>query len=383
MNTYDLLELIGDTPEEYVLDAGGLGQQTPAKKHMGKKILLIAAIVAAMSLLMGSAITRRLIALRTEKVTLQELPSNGDAQLSGPENTTAATETTTGDRRLYEGVRIQFEKLHNVFIAVPNCYPQQIPEGYTITLVSDDAPLQDRYIKYENDAGDTIDYHVTVDNAFGIDIYGVIRKTDVKINGLPGVLYEAVGNSWVLAWVDERQGAGYLLMATEMSAADLIAMAESTAEGEPLTPTSYGRTLQALEELGDFSPGYLPEGFEEYAVMGFPLMEGSWYSYVRKWYVNREENKLIYFEYETYKFVNPPAPEDEARAASALHISDYIRLKGEIPHEEIEVDGMFGLMTDEDITWADTKKDHVFHLYSEDVSPEELLKVAQSIREKP
>ena len=75
MNTYDLLELIGDTPEEYVLDAGGLGQKTPAKKHIAKKILLIAAIVAAMSLLMGSAITR-LIALHTEKVTLQVLPSN-------------------------------------------------------------------------------------------------------------------------------------------------------------------------------------------------------------------------------------------------------------------------------------------------------------------
>ena len=150
-----------------------------------------------------------------------------------------------------------------------------------------------------------------------------------------------------------------------------------------MKPTHNDKTLQALEELGDFSPKYLPEGFEEYAVAGYPLMEGSWYSYVRKWYVNREENKLIYFEYETYKFVNPPAPEDEARTASAVHIPGYIRLKGEIPHEEIEVDGMFGLMTDEDITWADTKKDHVFHLYSKDVSSGELLKVAQSVRENP
>lgn len=381
MNTYDLLELIGDTPEEYVLDAGGLGQKTPAKKHIAKKILLIAAIVAAMSLLMGSAITR-LIALRTEKITVQ-MPPNGDEMLSGPEDTTASTETTSSIPTAYEGERITFDEIHNVFIALPNYYPQQIPEGYTITFVSNDAPLQQRVIYYENEAGHRITYWLIVGNpGTSIEIYGIEQKIGVKVNGLPGILYEQKGDMRTLAWIDEKQGYGFALRA-EDEAVDLLAMAQSTAEGEPLKPTHNDKTLQALEELGDFSPGYLPEGFEEYAVAGYPLMEGSWYSYVRKWYVNREENKLIYFEYETYKLPNGAWAGSEAKTASAAFIPGYQSSKGKIPHEEIEVDGMFGLMTDEDITWADTKKDHVFHLYSEDVFPEELLKVAQSIRENP
>ena len=382
MNTYDLLELIGDTPEEYVLDAGGLGQKTPAKKQIAKKILLIAAIVAAMSLLMGSAFTR-LIALRTEKVTLQELPSNGDAQLSGPENTTASTETTSSIPTAYEGERITFDQMHNVFIALPNYYPQQIPEGYTMTFVSNDAPLQQRVIYYENKAGHRIQYWLIVGNpGTSIEIYGIEQKIGVKVNGLPGILYEQKGDMRTLAWIDEKQGYGFALRA-EDEAVDLLAMAQSTAEGAPLKPTHNDKTLQALEELGDFSPEYLPEGFEEYAVAGYPLMEGSWYSYVRKWYVNREENKLIYFEYETYALPNGAWAGSEAKTASAAFIPGYHSSKGKIPHEEIQVDGMFGLMTDRHAAWADPEKDRVFHLYSKDVSSGELLKVAKSIRENP
>ncbi len=382
MNTYDLLELIGDTPEEYVLDAAGLGQQTPAKKHIAKKILLIAAIVAAMSLLMGSAITR-LIALRTEKITVQMPPSNGDELLSGPENTTGSTETTTSGPTAYEGERLTFDEMHNVFIALPDYYPQQIPEGYTLTFVSNDAPLQERVIYYENEAGDRITYWLIVGNpGTSIEIYGIEQKIGVKVNGLPGILYDQKGGMRTLAWIDEKQGYGFALRAEE-DAVDLLAMAESTAEGEPLKPTHNDKTLQALEELGDFSPGYLPEGFEEYAVAGYPLMEGSWYSYVRKWYVNREENKLIYFEYETYALPNGAWAGSEAKTASAAFIPGYQSSKGKIPHEEIQVDGMLGLMTDRHTAWADPEKDRVFHLYSKDVSPEELLKVAQSIREKP
>ena len=344
--------------------------------------MLIAAIVAAMSLLMGSAITR-MIALRTEKITLQVLPSKGDAQLSGPENTTAGTKTTAGDSTVYEGERITFDEMHNVFIALPNYYPQQIPEGYTMTFVSNDAPLQERVIYYENEAGDRINYWLIVGNpGTSIEIYGIEQKIGVKVNGLPGILYEQKGGVRTLAWIDEKQGYGFALRA-EDEAVDLLAMAESTAEGEPLKPTHNDKTLQALEELGDFSPEYLPEGFEEYAVAGYPLMEGSWYSYVRKWYVNREENKLIYFEYETYKLPNGAWAGDEAKTASATFIPGYQSSKGQVPHEQIQVDEMFGLMTDKHIAWADPENDRVFHLYSKDVTGDELLKVAQSVRENP
>ena len=49
MNTMDLLELIGETPEQYVLDAGGIVKwRAPAKR-----IWLIAAVIAALAILAG------------------------------------------------------------------------------------------------------------------------------------------------------------------------------------------------------------------------------------------------------------------------------------------------------------------------------------------
>lgn len=49
MNTMDLLELIGETPERYVLDAG----ETEKKRTPAKRIWLIAAVITALAILAG------------------------------------------------------------------------------------------------------------------------------------------------------------------------------------------------------------------------------------------------------------------------------------------------------------------------------------------
>ena len=49
MNTMDLLELIGQTPDKYVLDAAGLGK----KRAPAKRIWLIAAVITALAILAG------------------------------------------------------------------------------------------------------------------------------------------------------------------------------------------------------------------------------------------------------------------------------------------------------------------------------------------
>jgi len=51
----------------------------------------------------------------------------------------------------------------------------------------------------------------------------------------------------------------------------------------------------------------------------------------------------------------------------------------EIVAEDIEVSGMVGIQSVSHIAWADDTTHQAFHLYSEDVSGEELLKVAQSV----
>jgi len=136
--------------------------------------------------------------------------------------------------------------------------------------------------------------------------------------------------------------------------------------------------LKRAKELGDYLPGHLPEGFEEQGTVGSPLENGGgWYSYVRKWFVNRQENRRIYLEYETYRIVTEDgysyAP--EAACACFMHRNP----KGELEAEEIRINGMFGYRRENHIAWADPDKHVVFHLYSEDIPEEELLEVARSI----
>ena len=58
MNSNDILVLIGETPEKYVLDAMNVFNENSTAKHKLaiKRIVLIAAIIVTMILLMGSAI---------------------------------------------------------------------------------------------------------------------------------------------------------------------------------------------------------------------------------------------------------------------------------------------------------------------------------------
>lgn len=327
--------------------------------HKGiKRVWLIAAMIALMLFLMGSAIT----ALVTMKVY--------DVKVHIQSGET------------HEGEKVNFGEVHDVFIELGSWYPQEIPDGYTMTFVSEGAPYQNQNIIYENDAGDEIWYWIFVaDPASNVEIYHILNKTEVEINGQDGILYEQTGDYRRLVWIDEDRGFGFKLR-TGDTAVDLIAMAESTAEGEPLEPTLSEETQKAIQELGDFSPTYLPEGFEEQGVQASPLSSGGgWYSYVRKWYVNKAANTQIYFEYETYVIAAEDGYADDAKTVCSFRIPGCNILEGIIVGDEVEIGGMYGLAADNDIAWADPETHVVYHLYSEDVTGEELLKVAQSIIE--
>lgn len=140
-----------------------------------------------------------------------------------------------------------------------------------------------------------------------------------------------------------------------------------------------GETELVLEELGDYDPAYLPEGYEEQGIMGSPLEEGSgWYSYVRKWFVNKAENTQIYFEYETYRIPTEVGYTDNAKTICSFYIPG-VENRG----EEVKIGGLFGLATENHIAWADPESHVVYHLSSETVTGDELLKVAQSILKNP
>ena len=351
------------------------------KPRRGKGFWLIAAAVTLMTLLMGSAIAG-LIEMRVEKVNVAVY--RGETQQEEPRENGEATEKGTGSSEstaateFYEGERVVFEDVKDVFLELKPIYPQALPEGYAISFVSDGAPYQEQSIVYENGTGGEIRYLIFIgDSASIVEIYGIENKRDVKINGQDGILYVQTGGSRTLVWVDREQGFGFTL-STGDSSVDLLAMAESTREGEYLIPTRSEATVKAVKELGDYHPQYLPEGFVEQGTMGSPLENGGgWYSYVRKWFVNREENKKIYLEYESYRIVTEEGYSYDPEAACACFM--HRNRQGEIEAEEIQVNGMFGYVRRSHIAWADPHKHVVFHLYSEDLSGEELLEVARSV----
>ncbi len=336
------------------------GKYSNTRRSAGvKRIWMVAAIIALATVLMGSAIAA-LVSLKT-----------GDVKVMDENN------------ELHEGEKVEFEEVHDVFIELGSWYPQEIPEGYTMTFVSDGAPYQKQNIIYKNDAGDEIWYTIYIaDSASDVEVYDILSKTEVIINGQEAILYEQVGDYRTLVWINEDQGFGFRLN-TDDSDVDLIAMAESTAEGEPLTPSRAEETKQAIAELSDFGPTYLPEGFEEQGVQACPLSAGGdWYSYVRKWYVNKEENTQIYFEYETYIIDTESGYTDDAKTVCSFWIPGCDILRGIIVGDEVEINGMYGIASGNHIAWADPETHRVFHLTSEDILGDDLLKVAKSIIEE-
>lgn len=373
MNGKELFEGMSFVHSKYVQEAEGqLPELQRNTVRFKKKPLLVAAIIVTAAFLMGAAINA-LVSMRVEDVIVNTPIKETQVNENGETGQVWIDE-------FHEGEKVNFDEVHDVFIELGSYYPQEIPDGYTMTFVSDGAPYQNQNIIYKNDTGNEIWYWIYIaDPASDVEIYDILNKTEVDINGQEGILYEQAGGYQTLVWINEDQGFGFKLSASDIEV-DLTAMAESTAEGEPLTPSRSEEKKIAIEELGDFSPTYLPDGFEEQGVQASPLSDGGgWYSYVRKWYVNKAENTRIYFEYETYAIDTEGGYTDDAKTVCSFFIPGYER--GIAVYEEVEVNGMFGLATGNHVVWADPTVHKVFHLTSEDIIGDELLKVAQSITE--
>lgn len=376
MNGRSLLEDCSFVHGKYVQEAEGkLPEKQKEPIRIRKKPLLIAAIIAAAACLLGAAIDA-MVSLRVEDIAMHTPILETQVQEDG---NTGQTWTDVW----HEGEKVNFDEVHDVFLELGPYYPQAIPDGYTMTFVSEGAPYQNQSIEYANGDGDTIRYTIYIaDDASSVEIYDITDKTPVLINGQNGFLYEHGNNRRTLVWSHETLGFGFALK-TGDEKVDLIAMARSVAEGEPLIPTYSEKTVQAIGELGDFKPGYLPGGFVEQGVLGSPIADGGgWYSYVRKWYVNKTENLKIYFEYESYRIITEDGYTDDAKTVCSFFIPGYDILRGIVVGDEVEINGMFGIAAETDVAWADPETKRIFHLYSNDITGAELLKVAHAITDK-
>ena len=357
MNGNDMFLGMNHVNAKFLEEAERVTQLNGRTKPTRGRLMLIAAIVAMAVFLMGSA---AVVLIRMQVEPIQSYGSDGTMQ---------------------SGARIHFGETENVFVELGVYYPREIPEGYALSFVSEGSPLKQQRISYENEAGKCIEYLMMLgDPASAVEIYDITGQKTVDVNGAEGILYTHTGGTQTLVWVHASQGYGFVLR-TDDPEVDVLAVAGSTGPGEPLQATRFDSMRKALEELGDWNPAYLPEGYGEQGVMGSPLEEGGgWYSYVRKYYVNKEENTRIYFEYETYAIDTEAGYEDTARTACSFYIPGSNILDGVVMGEETRINGMFALVTGNHIAWADPDKHIVYHLTSEDVLDEELLAVAQSIR---
>lgn len=87
-----------------------------------KRIIFIAAVVVMTGMLMGSGI----MALLNMNI--------------------ADKRTHDWNGEIHEGEEISFDESHDIFIELGPWYPHEIPEGYTMTFVSEGAPLQKQSI---------------------------------------------------------------------------------------------------------------------------------------------------------------------------------------------------------------------------------------------
>lgn len=331
------------------------------RKRRAPKIrsVLIAAVVTALLITTVYAAVNALISMRVE-----------DSKISLPD----------GEEKT--GVEVHFEDTEDVFIELEPYYPQWVPEGYEIVFVTDMAVMGRQYIDYENGEGKVITYTVMLGGeASNVEIYDIQTFEEVDINGMPGILYYQESGARCLVWIDREVGYGFKLDTNDPDA-DILSMARGSAPGEELVPTNSEWTELALAQLGDYRPEHLPEGFEEQDVLGCPIEQGGgWYSYIRRWYVNKAENTRIYFEYETYAIDTEMGYTDDARTICSFFIPGCDIDRGVIVGEEGEIGGMYALITGNHIAWADTERHVIYHLTSEDVLNDDLLKVAQSVME--
>ena len=265
---------------------------------------------------------------------------------------------------------IELEQDSDTYVGWEPVYPQAVPEGYAITFVANPA-YGEQTIRYQNAAGEVMSYTIYFRlGEWGRQFSGMGQPQQVDINGSIGYL---TGNS--LIWTDEAKGFAFALAAGED--VDLIAVAKSVGPGPELEPTDADKTKKALEELGDYRITALPSGMTEDGLMGYPLEDGGgWYSYVRRWYFNKKTNQELFFTYESY-------------VSDAACVEEVIQMNFSEECTQFQtIQGCTGGAAQDGseakVVWVQGNgaKGICFMLTSPDYSPEELLKIAESIQKQ-
>lgn len=268
---------------------------------------------------------------------------------------------------------ISLEQNQDSYVEYEPWYPLSLPDGYTLDFVSDEA-YGVQYYRYTHPDGGSMQYAMYFRlGQWGLEFSGDGDVRTVEIGENTG--YYAAGENKVY-WTDLEHGFGFVLSATED--VDVLEAARSVGLGEAQTVPLDEETRQALEQLGDYRITQLPQGMTQVDLAGLPLeQEESWYSYVRRWYADKRNNHQVYMEYSTYVT-------DPEYTVSLQDLAN--QLTGGGNPQPVTVGDCIGALAETEsgatLAWVqgELAGGLGFTLYSDDLSGEELLTLAQSVK---
>ena len=146
---------------------------------------------------------------------------------------------------------------------------------------------------------------------------------------------------------------------------DLLRVAQSVQPDPELKPTDADRFQLALEELGDYQITGLPDNYPETEFIAYPREDGGgWYAYVKRWYIDVQQNDTIFFQYETFSLADGTTAEAAGIPAQGPDT----------------VQGMPAAVSDDQIVWVDWENQVVFQISHDGLGAEQLQKLADSVR---
>ncbi|MBE6950783.1 MAG: hypothetical protein E7451_05535 [Ruminococcaceae bacterium] len=281
MNGMKLFEALSGLDDDLILTQT---QEPPVRIHRRLRRLLIAAAAAVLL-----SITALGIAQGSGRIDLQEL--DGQTILS-------------------------FRALDIFPVEVGGWYPTQLPDGYEVYFIGDNAD-NTQTINFTNgevgylqlcfgEVKQMPDYTLSEDAALQNIRIGehdallskaIFEKTALRGGHVVTLQIHTDG----LFWIDSQNRLAYALRYQGEDPLDLIPIAESIAPTEALSPTYQDFAKAATVKLGDYAPTWLPEGYQFVSLHGNPvnpLMHPEEQGHVRKVYQNAEHYRIdLFYEY--------------------------------------------------------------------------------------
>lgn len=264
-----------------------------------------------------------------------------------------------------------------------------VPSEYE--LAARDYMLTDNWAtggeRWENAQGDSIgiEYQAADQNSgqIALDTHSIAEEVEVTVSGNPGTLYRKMNGQQLLLWTNEERGIGYILNAP--ADVEILAVAESVRETGK-TPEISEETTASIEQLGDWTIGAVPTGYNLYFSYGRP---GD-FAYVYRTYENAGHYKL-HLDYEAAVYTDDIDDcvgnyRELANMAEMYGNSneDGIRVEKYTISERV-VQGMDARLVEyEDGTpvklmWMDSEHELVFSLSADTLGSDELIAMAESV----